>query len=79
MRAKVVGDVSFNSLTAEIVSVSHDRPTLVENFIFENENWIVKTDNLDAGLYRIKVQTDNTSEDALNPVHDLFEVVDLGE
>jgi hypothetical protein len=36
-------------------------------------------DKLEAGLYQVKVQTDNTGEDAPNPVHELFEVADLGE
>lgn len=79
MRAKVAGDASFNSLTAEITCVSHDRPAIARNFTAENGNWIMTTGNLEAGLYRVKVQTDNTSEDAPNPVHDLFEVADLGE
>lgn len=74
LRAKVSEGASFNSLTAEIVCVSHHRPPLVQNFIPENGRWVMTTDNLEAGLYRVKVQTDNTSEEAPNPVHDLFEV-----
>jgi hypothetical protein len=34
-------------------------------------------DNLKAGLYQVKVKTDNTDDDAPNPVHNLFEVADL--
>lgn len=78
VRAKVSGGV-FNSLTAEITCVSHDRPAIARNFTAENGTWVMTTDNLEAGLYRVKVQTDNTSEDAPNPVHNLFEVADLGE
>ncbi|MBN4005430.1 lecithin--cholesterol acyltransferase [Nostoc sp. LPT] len=79
MRAKVTGNASFNSLTAEITCVSHERPATIRNFTAENGNWILATDDLEVGLYRVKVQTDNTSEDAPNPVHNLFEVADLGE
>jgi len=79
MRAKVTGDASFNSLKAEITCVSHDLHVIARNFTAENGNWIMATDNLQAGLYRVKVQTDNTSEDAPNPVHNLFKVADLGE
>ena len=79
LRAKVSGGTSFNTLTAEITCVSHERPVIIENFVSENGNWVMITDKLEAGLYRVKVQTDNTSEDAPNPVHELFEVADLGE
>jgi hypothetical protein len=36
------------------------------------------TDNLAAGVYRVTVKTDHPSEDAPNPVHNLFTVADLG-
>lgn len=79
MRAKVSRGTSCNLLTAEISCVSHDRPAITRNFVNNNESWIMTMDNLEAGLYQVKVQTDNTSEDAPNPIHDLFEVVNLGE
>lgn len=80
MRAKVTGNATFNSLTAKISCISHERPATIRNFIAENDgNWIMTTDDLEAGLYQVKVQTDNTNEDALNPVHNLFEVADLRE
>ncbi len=77
MRAKVAGDASFNSLTATITCVSHDRRAIARNFTAQNDNWVLTTDDLEAGLYKVKVQTDNTNADAPNPVHDLFEVADL--
>lgn len=43
----------------------------------ENGIWVMETDNLAAGVYQVKVQTDNTSEDAPNPVHNSFVVTDL--
>ena len=79
MQAKVSGDAPFNSLTAKITCVSEERPQITANFTPENGTWVMTTDNLKAGLYRVKVQTDNTSEDAPNAVHNLFEVADLGE
>jgi pimeloyl-ACP methyl ester carboxylesterase len=79
LRAKVSGGASFNSVTAEITCVSHNRPAIARNFTVENGTWVMVMDNLEAGLYRVKVQTDNTDGDAPNPVHDLFEVADLGE
>ena len=75
--AKVTGDASFNSLSATITCVSHERPAIACNFTAENGKWSVTTDALEAGLYKVKVQTDNTSSDAPNPVHDLLEIVDL--
>ena len=75
----VTGDASFNSLLAEITCLSHERPVITASFTAEHGTWVMTTDALKTGLYRIKVQTDNTSEDAPNPVHNLFEVANLGE
>jgi hypothetical protein len=77
MRAKVAVGTAFNSLTAEITSVSEDRRSVVQNFTAENGTWVMETDNLPAGVYRVTVKTDNTSEDAPNPVHNSFVVTDL--
>jgi len=79
LRAKVSGEISFGSLMAEITSVSKGRAVITREFVSENGNWVMTTDNLEAGLYQVKVKTDNTSEDAPNPVHNLFEVADLEE
>lgn len=76
MRARVAEGTALNSLTAEIVCVSHGRPWIVRNFTAENGAWVMATDHLAAGVYRVKVQTDNTSEDAPNPVHNSFVVTD---
>jgi hypothetical protein len=76
MRAKVAEGTAFNSLTAEISCVSEDRPAIVRNFTADNGNWVMTIDNLAAGVYRVKVQTDNTSEDAPTPVHNSFVVID---
>lgn len=77
LRAKVSDDVSFNSVTAEIICVSEKRPVITRNFVSDGETWAMAPNALEAGLYRVKVQTDNTSENAPNPVHDTFLVADL--
>ena len=77
MRAKVAEGTAFNSLTAEITCISQDRPAIVRNFTAENGTWVMATDNLPAGVYQVKVQTDNTSEEAPSPVHNSFVVTAL--
>ena len=78
LRAKVTGDVSFDTLTAEIKCVSEDRPVMTRNLIREGDAWALNIEALDAGLYQVKVRTDNASEDAPSPVHELFSVANLG-
>jgi len=77
LRAKVSGDLAFSSLSAEITAVSGENGPIIQNFIPENGEWVMMMDNLKAGLYQVKVKTDNTGDDAPNPVHNLFEVADL--
>jgi hypothetical protein len=77
MRGKVAEGTVLNSLTAEITCISQDRPAIVQNFAVENGTWVMTIDSLPAGVYRVKVQTDNTSEDAPNPVHNSFVVTDV--
>jgi len=77
MRAKVAEGTAFNSLTAEITCVSEERSAVRRNFTAENGTWLMTADNLASGVYRVKVQTDNTSEDTPNPVHNSFVVTDL--
>lgn len=79
MRVKVSADTDFNSLTAEITRVDGDRPAIARDFSPENGSWVMTTDALEAGLYRVKVKSDNPGKDAPNPVHDLFEVANLNK
>lgn len=74
MQAQVSKGTSFNSLVAEITCLSQDRPSIERKFTPDKQNWVMTTDPLEPGLYRVTVQTDNTGEDAPNPVHNLFEV-----
>jgi hypothetical protein len=76
MRAKVTGEESFNVLTAEITSVSPEGTSFTAHFAPDNGEWSLTTDPLLAGQYRVKVQTDRGD---FTPVHNLFEVVALGE
>ncbi len=77
IRAKVSPGVSFSSLNAEITCISNEYQTQFFTFNNQGEQWVLETDNLAPGLYRIKVQTDKTSEDALTPVHNFFEVANI--
>ena len=79
LRVKVTGDAPFNALTAEISCASHNRPSIVRDFVSVDGNWIMTTDGLAAGLYRVKVQTDNLSDEGPTPVHNLFEVAAIEE
>jgi pimeloyl-ACP methyl ester carboxylesterase len=76
MRAKVIGEESFNVLTAEITSVSPGGTHITANFTPDNGEWSLTTDPLPVGQYRVKVQTDRGD---FTPVHNLFEVVAPGE
>lgn len=79
LRANVSSGVAFSSLTAEIKCVSEERPVITQTLLNENGTWTMAMEPLATGLYEVTVQTDNTSEDAPNPVHGLFSVADLGE
>lgn len=75
IRARVAGAMPFGKLKAAIESVSSDRPALSLDFVEQEKDWLLAIDDLPAGLYRVTVQTETTSEQAPTPVHDLFEVV----
>ncbi|MFB2836612.1 lipase/acyltransferase domain-containing protein [Floridanema evergladense] len=77
IRARVTGAISFGKLQAEITSVSHEQPAVNLDFVERERDWLLIIDNLPPGLYRVTVQTENTSAQAPTPVHDLFEVVTL--
>jgi Lecithin:cholesterol acyltransferase len=76
MRARVGAGAMFNTLTAEISCVSHDRLTIVRDFEVENDGLVLTTDNLAAGTYRVKVQTDNINEDAPTSVNNFFVITE---
>jgi hypothetical protein len=76
MSAKVGAGATFTTLTAEISDVSQETPSIVRNFEAKNDGWVLTTEHLAPGTYRVKVQTDNTNEDAPTPVHNFFVVTE---
>ncbi len=76
MRARLVNSPdSATTLKADIEAVSGDRPPIRLNFAEQENEWVLTVDNLPAGLYRVRVHTESTSDRAPAPVHSLFEVV----
>jgi hypothetical protein len=75
IRARVTGSISFGKLQAEITSVSNARPAIELDFVERGQDLVLELDGLQQGLYRVRVQTENSSEQAPTPVHGLFEVV----
>lgn len=77
MRARVISTPGLvtGKLKVEIASVSDKRPALNLDFEEREQEWVLVIDDLPPGLYRVTVQTENTSVQAPPPVHDLFEVV----
>ena len=77
LRARVISTPGLitGKLKAEITSISEQRPALNLYFEEREQEWVLAIDDLPPGLYRVKVQTEDSSAQAPTPVHDLFEVV----
>jgi hypothetical protein len=77
IRARVISTPGLvtGKLKAEITSVSDQRPALNLDFEEREQEWVLAIDDLPPGLYRVTVEAENSSPQALTPVHDLFEVV----
>jgi hypothetical protein len=76
MRARLVGlPNSATKLKADIESVSGDRAALSLDFAEQEKEWILMIDDLQPGLYRVRIRTENNGEQSPTLVHDLFEVV----
>ena len=69
----------FGKLKGQISCVCDHRPHIEVDFVTEDDGWLITSDNLKLapGLYRIKVNTEKSGEDAPNSVNDLFEVADI--
>jgi pimeloyl-ACP methyl ester carboxylesterase len=78
MRANLI-NVPLGQLKAEITCISQEKEPLNLSFKRSEEEWLLEIDSLDAGLYRIKVETENAGEQTPSPVNDLFEVVKIEE
>lgn len=77
MRARVISTPGLvtGKLQAQITSVSDAIPAIYVDFKEREQEWLLDLDNLQPGLYRVTVQTENSSDGAPAPVRDLFEVV----
>jgi hypothetical protein len=51
LRAKVSGTNVFHTLRAEITCLNGDRPVMTGDFVNDNDQWVMTTDTLAAGLY----------------------------
>jgi hypothetical protein len=72
--AKEIGISASNSLKAEITCVSNHRQPLNLEFTGSGQKWELAIEKLPPGLYRLKVEAENSSNSPTTPVNDLFEV-----
>ena len=78
IRARVISQFPISGkLKATITSVSDEANIFNFDFEEQEQEWVLNIDDLKAGLYRLKVETENSGQQFPTPVHDLFEVVDL--
>ena len=78
IRARVISQLPISGkLKATITSVSDDVNTINLDFVEGEKEWSLTIDDLKPGLYRLKVETENSGQQFPTPFHDLFEVVDL--
>lgn len=72
-------NVNFGGLKGHIVCVDHRRSDIDVDFLDTNDGWSISPESLslEPGLYRLKVTTEKTGEEAPNSVNDLFEVADI--
>ena len=72
-------NADFGGLKGRIVCVSDSRPDVNLDFIDNNDEWSSSPEGLrlQPGLYRLRVTTKTTGEEAPPAVNDLFEVADL--
>ena len=73
------GNADFGGLKARIECVSDNRPNVDLDFVASDDEWSSSPEglSLEPGLYRLRVTTEKTGEEAPNSVNDLFEVADL--
>jgi hypothetical protein len=75
MRARLIGLPDAATLKADIQPVSEDRPALTLDFAEQEKEWVLAIEDLQPGLYRVRVRAESNSEHTPTSVHDLFEVV----
>ena len=74
INAKETGISASNKLKAEITCVTQERSPIDLDFQGQEQEWELEVKNLQPGLYRIKVEAENSSNPPTTPVNDLFEV-----
>lgn len=85
IRGRVISPFpALGKLKATIRSVSHEETALnldfeekefeEQEFEQQRKEWVLAIDNLKPGLYRLRVETENSGTQAPTPVHDLFEI-----
>ena len=72
-------NIDFGGLKGQIVCVSHALPDVELDFVNNDDEWSSSPEglNLQPGLYRLRVTTKTTGEEAPPAVNDLFEVADI--
>ena len=72
-------NADFGGLKGRIVCVSDSRPDVNLDFVAGDKEWSISPEGLrlQPGLYRLRVTTKTTGEEAPPAVNDLFEVADL--
>ena len=72
-------NADFGGLKGQIACVSHTRPDVNLDFVDNDDEWSSSPEglSLQPGLYRLKVTTKTTGEEAPPAVNNLFEVADL--
>ncbi|PSB43223.1 lecithin--cholesterol acyltransferase [Cyanosarcina cf. burmensis CCALA 770] len=74
INAKEIGISASNKLNAEITCLSEKRESINLGFEGSAQEWKLIVNNLQPGLYRIKVEAENSSNPPTTPVNDLFEL-----
>ncbi|MGG6297887.1 esterase/lipase family protein [Leptolyngbya sp. AN02str] len=76
MHAKLIGlSNSTATVRADLEPISGSQAALSLNFTEQEDKWTLTIDDLQPGLYRIRVSTEHRNEQPPTPVHGLFEVV----
>lgn len=75
MRVRLINYQNTGAVKAQIAPVAGTGTLLSVDFRQQEDEWALTVNDLAPGLYRVTVQTGNSSSGAPSPVHDLFEVV----
>lgn len=76
IHAKLINFQNSGGVKAKITPVSGSGAATTYTFQEQEKDWILTIGDLEPGLYRVSVQTENAGSGAPSAVHDLFEVVE---